>query len=329
MPAAVSRALRRLAALAAIQLILATAAAALITGGGGSASTDCLLVFDAAANVPTAKPRHVRCVDGDSACDADGLVNGSCEIPVAVCANSTALSKCTLAGVKSITVQHALDNGDKKFDPQFQALQAEIDNAIQAPTADNDVCTSPMSFRVLIKGPLGKNRCRRQTKKVKITTVSQLIGGKFFTDKDTIKLTCKPAPDNGCDPQALFSSTFDRIQTQIFNQNCAVSGCHDSQSRTGNLLLETGAARTNLVNVTPDNQAALQAGWKRVTVLRSTSGDPDLSLLYRKVAGDLPDASFGVRMPKDKRKLHKTLREIIRLWIENGAPETGWVPGTF
>ena len=33
-------------------------------------------------------------------------------------------------------------------------------------------------------------------------------------------------------------------------------------------------------------------------------------------------------MPKGKRKLHKTLRDILRLWIEAGAPQSGWVPGT-
>jgi hypothetical protein len=34
-------------------------------------------------------------------------------------------------------------------------------------------------------------------------------------------------------------------------------------------------------------------------------------------------------MPLGKRKLPHTLREIIRLWIEAGAPMGGWVDGTF
>ena len=58
-------------------------------------------------------------------------------------------------------------------------------------------------------------------------------------------MECDPAP-SGCDPMAIYTGTFDRIQRQIFNQSCAVSGCHDSQSQTGGLLLETGAAHTNL-----------------------------------------------------------------------------------
>ena len=45
--------------------------------------------------------------------------------------------------------------------------------------------------------------------------------------------------------------------------------------------------------------------------------------------GDLPDASYGERMPRDAPKLNGTLRDVIRAWIEAGAPPTGWVPGTF
>ncbi len=92
---------------------------------------------------------------------------------------------------------------------------------------------------------------------------------------------------------------------------------------TGDLLLETGAAYTNLVNVDPVNAAALTSGWKRVT-----PGDTATSYLYHKVTGDLPNASFGVRMPNGKPKLNKTLLTVIQLWIAGGAPDTGWVPGT-
>ena len=42
-----------------------------------------------------------------------------------------------------------------------------------------------------------------------------------------------------------------------------------------------------------------------------------------------PDASFGGRMPLGKPKLNKTLINAIQLWIAAGAPDTGWVPGTF
>ena len=34
------------------------------------------------------------------------------------------------------------------------------------------------------------------------------------------------------------------------------------------------------------------------------------------------------QMPLGEPKLNALLIEIIRLWIEAGAPEIGWVPGT-
>jgi hypothetical protein len=156
-----------------------------------------------------------------------------------------------------------------------------------------------------------------------MTTQSEfdISAGKSFTDKDAMKFICRPAP-TGCDPQALYSGTFDRIQGQILDQNCATSACHDSQSFAGGLLLETGASYTSLVGIAPVNFAAGQLGWLRVT-----AADEDTSYLYQKLQGGL-DPSLGERMPFGKGKLKSHLREIIRLWIVAGAPETGWVPGT-
>ncbi len=308
---------------------------AVVVGGGGSPTTDCLAVYDAPFNAAP-KP-NVTCVDGDVTCDADGVVNGICEIPVTVCVNSTAIAACTLDGVETITVQHAMDNGDPKFDPDFQALQTKLNNDIQPPTTTANLCTNaPSNVHIFIKGPVGKNKCQHNSKKLAVTTTSTAIGGKVFTDKDTLKFSCEPAADTvgGCDPQTLFGGTFDRIQKEIFNESCAVSGCHDSQSHQNNLILEVGASYTNLINVAPTNGAALEAGWLRVT-----PGDSSKSYLYHKVTGDLPDPSYGVRMPhkqpanavppKPGRKLNSTLIDIIQLWIDAGAPETGWVAGTF
>jgi hypothetical protein len=320
------RCLRLIVLFAAARLVAwSTPCSALTIGGGGTASTDCLAVFQVSDEV-SPKGTKVSCVDGDPSCDADGAINGSCQIPVAVCANSTALSKCTLSGVQSITVQHALDNGDSKFDPEFQALQTRIDNGIDLPTNDPNQCAAPTNFHVPIKGPFksgAKNKCGTITKTLSLSAVSQLIAGKTSKDTDTLKLSCSPAPTDGCDPQVLFTGTFDRIQRQIFNQSCALSGCHDSQSQTGDLLLESGASYTNLIDVDPQNSSALAQGWKRVH-----PGDPTTSFIYHKVTGDLPDPSFGVRMPRGKPKLNKTLIGIIQAWITGGAPDTGWVAGT-
>jgi hypothetical protein len=143
-------------------------------------------------------------------------------------------------------------------------------------------------------------------------------------DRDKLKMECDPAPA-GCDPMAIYAGTFDRIQRQVFDQSCAVSGCHDSQSQTGGLLLESGASYTNLVDVTPQSPGAVAAGWTRVDGLNASA---DTSFLYHKLTGDL-DGTQGGRMPLIGGALDDYLIEIIRLWIEDGAPATGWVPGTF
>ena len=295
---------------------------------GGAVSKDCLVVFDAAANFPITAPKQVRCVDGDTACDADGIINGICSLPVRVCVNSTFSSACSLSGVSQINVDHSFDTGtDNKFDPDFLALRQRINQEFTFPLASPDTCTTAVTFQVPIKGPLGNNHCSRTKKKLKLRSVSQPATG-AISDVDTLKLSCEPAPNNGCDPQTLFpGGTFDRIQKQIFNQSCALGGCHDSQSQTGGLLLETGASYGNLINQLPSNPAARNAGWLRVNAVGG--GDAATSFMFHKIEGDLPDSSYGERMPRGKPKLNGTLREIIRLWIEAGAPQNVWVPGTF
>jgi hypothetical protein len=302
-----------------------SAARAVTVGGGGSPRMDCLAVFETTANVPPRHPKNVRCTDGDPTCDADGVVNGTCEFPVAVCANSQFAPGCTMSGVQTISVDHASDDGDPKFSPALQALQARIHNEIDPPTADSAQCTSATTFRLTIRGPFGPGVCKPAMQMVRMVTVSGLIDGKVYRDVDKLRLRCDPAP-NGCTPAELFTGTFDRIQRQVFNQSCAVSGCHDSQSKTGNLLLETGAAYANLVDAATTNVGANAAGWKRVHTLDATSGDPATSLLLQKLVG--PPAGFGARMPFNRPKLDQSLIDVVQLWIAAGAPATGWVPGT-
>jgi hypothetical protein len=302
-------------------------AAAIVIGGGGSSRTDCLLALDAPANDPPTKPKNIECTDGDPSCDADGLVNGVCAFEISACANSTYTTACTLNGVQSIAIDHSLDNGDPKFDTEFQAMANRVGNDINPPTMTSDKCTSPTTFHVSIDGPLN-GVCKKAKKQLKITTISQLIGGHVYKDKDKIRMTCLPDP-NVCDPAVFYSGTFDRIQTQIFNKSCAVSGCHDSQSHTGNMVLEVGASLTNLINHVPDNSAAAAADggiWRRVRVIDPMTGDPDHSLIIAKLNG--PPKTFGARMPKDRPKLDQSLIDVIQLWVAAGAPDTGWVPGT-
>ncbi len=320
----------RAAGLATVTALLASTLApahveAVVVGGGGSARLDCLAVFDVPANVPRNNSKSIRCTDGDPSCDADGVVNGACEFPIAVCANSDFSPLCTDSGVQSITIDHAVDDGDPKFRPELQALQGRVHDEIDLPTTASDQCTSPTTFRLPVRGPYGPGVCKPRKDVVRMVTISMLIDGFVYRDVDRLKVRCDPAPD-GCSARSLFTSTFDRIQKQIFNQSCAVSGCHDSQTKMGGLLLESGASLTNLVDVAPTNLNANAAGWQRVHVLDASTGDPLTSLLYAKLVG--PPQGFGARMPFGKPKLDQSLIDVVQLWIAAGAPANGWVPGT-
>lgn len=301
-------------------------AGAVVVGGGGSATTDCLVAFDTAVNYPATKPKMIRCADGDPSCDLDGTVNGVCEFDVALCANSTYNpTKCTLSGVQSILVDHAQDNGDPKFDPDFLALQSRANNEIEPPTASADKCTFGSRIRVPLKGPLPGDVCKGTKKQIKVTSLSTFQMGKIHKDVDKLKLMCDPPP-SGCDPQVLFTGTYDRIQRQIFNRSCALSGCHDSQTQAGNMLLEQPSAYANIVDVFPFNFAASGLGWRRVDAANAST---DTSFLYRKITGDFDgNPALGARMPFGRPKLDAFQIEIVRLWIAAGAPASGWVPGT-
>ena len=318
---------RVVATIAFAWLALAAPAEADLYGGGGSSKKDCLLVFDAAVNVPTARPKRIRCTDGDPSCDADALVNGVCVFPVAVCANSTFEPKCASDGLESSVVDHALDNGDPRFDPEFQALQSRIDNELDLPNATPDVCTAFTNLTVPVIGPLGNNnRCKRGKKNVRIDSESLPVAGKRTRDRDKLKMTCQAAPGT-CSPTVFFDGTLDRIQRQVFNGSCATGGCHDSQSLQAGLTLEEGSSHGALVDVDPSNGVALGAGYKRVTTTGPTSGDPDTSFLFKKITGDL-QPGMGDQMPFGGPKLSQQFQDIVELWILDGAPETGWSPGT-
>jgi hypothetical protein len=317
-----------LAVIAGVSICAVRPACAVIFGGGGSSKADCLLVFDGPLNDPPTKPKKVRCTDGDSSgdspCDADGTVNGVCTFEISVCANSTFDPlRCTLNGVNSIAVDHALDNGDPKFDVDFQALQTRINSTIEPPSTSPDRCTAPTNIRVFLQGPFPGDVCKRAKKQIKIVTLSTPQMGKIVKDTDKLKLTCDPPVP--CDPGKIFAGTFDRIQKQIFNQNCALSGCHDSQTQAGDMLLESSGSYTNIVDAVPRNLAAAALGWKRID---AANASPDTSFMYHKLTGDLPDDALMARMPFGRGKLDQFLIDILRLWIEAGAPREGWVPGT-
>jgi len=297
--------------------------------GGGSTKSDCLVVFEApGANepAPPKTPRHVDCIDGDPSCDADGNRNGRCIFDLQVCVNSTAIEGCSPVEVDEVVVAHAIDDGDRRFDPDFQALQQRLD-LLGFPDNDApDLCTISSALTVVLKGPSGSGKMKKNKKRVKLTALG-FTGAGFLPDRDRIKFTCRPEGDSIYEPRDLYEGTFDRIRQQVFAQSCATSGCHDSESSQGNLVLLPNAAYSQTVGVSPSNAAAAVDG-----LLRVTPADPDLSFLYRKIVNDL-EPGYGDRMPQTGSSLSSDLTELIRLWIIGDgtlgpAPETGWVVGT-
>lgn len=124
-------------------------------------------------------------------------------------------------------------------------------------------------------------------------------------------------------------ATFDLIQDKILTTDCAVSGCHASESDPAfiehGLVLTKGKAYANLINQTPKNISAKDDGMKRVV-----PGSSVKSLLYQKLLYDYSHANhsgktYGSVMPLGNDLLSNGKINFVLQWIEAGAPETGKV----
>jgi hypothetical protein len=81
----------------------------------------------------------------------------------------------------------------------------------------------------------------------------------------------------------------------LFNQTCALSGCHNDASRAGNLTLTSYHNLTIRPNIV-------------------VPGDPNSSLLYLRITGQI-----GQQMPLNRSPLNSNQQQGIRIWIEEGA----------
>ncbi len=105
------------------------------------------------------------------------------------------------------------------------------------------------------------------------------------------------------------------IQTTIFNPSCAVLNCHDAGTASADLVLAEGSSYSNLVNVPPENFAALDKG-----LLRVQPNDPANSFLIVKVTE--PGVGEGRRMPLASPPLSAEQIALLTAWIEAGAPDS-------
>ena len=319
-------------AVAALGLLAAAgpAAGVLVAGGSGSRARDCVTVFDApGANTPPPPrtPTRIDCVDGDPSCDADGARNARCLFTLRLCVNSTAFPGCTPERADGVVIDHALDNGDPRFDTEFQALQSRA-NLLGFPDDEVlDHCTLQSSVSLALVPPPGASGAWGMSKKRLRVTTRGRAGGRVTVDRDRLSFACRPEGNGIYSPRDLYTGTFDRIAQEIFAPRCAVPACHDSQSHQANQILLPNAAYSQIVGVTPTTGAAAADGLERIF-----PGDPTRSFLYRKITFDLP-AGYGSGMPLTGPPLSPAQAEIIRLWILGDgilgpAPQTGWVPGT-
>jgi hypothetical protein len=132
-------------------------------------------------------------------------------------------------------------------------------------------------------------------------------------------LACGGGDDGG--PPGGGAATFGRLRAEVF-PNC--TGCHNSLATGGAFgsldLLSGGAPaiHARLVGVA--------AAWPNANPpLRVVAGDPDASLLYRKLLIPNPpggeDPSLGSGMPQDRPgALPQAQKDLVRDWIARGAP---------
>lgn len=117
------------------------------------------------------------------------------------------------------------------------------------------------------------------------------------------------------------TATFQRIQTEVFDVSCSSDSCHSSVGQAGGLVLDAGSSWDALMEQPPTNPYAADHGFMRVM-----RGNPERSFLFAKLTNNLA-AGEGLPMPYNAAPLDAGTVEVLKAWIEAGAPSEGVVPG--
>ena len=103
------------------------------------------------------------------------------------------------------------------------------------------------------------------------------------------------------------------IQNNIFTPTCSVVGCHSGPPGpnlpTGMDLSSAAASFSSLINI---------ASFQEPAIFRVAVGDADNSYLIHKLEGT---SAQGSRMPQGGPFLDQATIDVIRLWIDSGAPQ--------
>lgn len=103
---------------------------------------------------------------------------------------------------------------------------------------------------------------------------------------------------------------FSWIQANIFDQKCAVPGCHVQGSAAFGLVLSDGQAYGNLVDIPAQGPQSL-------TILRVKPGMPDSSYLVWKIEGR--PGITGQRMPRGAPPLSQGEIDAVIRWIQGAT----------
>src|SRR5262245_40596470 len=165
-------AMGRATAVGVLLFALAGVAGAASIPGGGSKRNDCAVNLQAdglAFPSDKARPTGVSCADGGP-CDADGTIDGSCRLLVALCTNveSEALAACGPAEVTSISIGAGKLKGGGTLDTTDLAAAVA---AMALPTSET-ICSTPAAVVVPVRGPDGKGELSSGTGKLKTTSAT-------------------------------------------------------------------------------------------------------------------------------------------------------------
>ena len=106
----------------------------------------------------------------------------------------------------------------------------------------------------------------------------------------------------------VLQPTLASIQANVFSPSCAIPGCHGGGSVQQGLRLDPGFSATNLINVVSPRDANL---------IRVVPGNPNASFIIQKLEGT---QTLGDRMPQFGPYLSQPTIDVIRQWIQLGAP---------
>jgi hypothetical protein len=123
---------------------------------------------------------------------------------------------------------------------------------------------------------------------------------------------CQPEEPGFPPEQEEVAPTLTEIQGKVFNLSCALSDCHDADSRKGGLDLSEGASFSQLVNV-PARQSGARGK------LRVAPGDAAGSYLFQKITE--VESGEGAAMPPGDREISPAAIDTIGQWIAAGAPD--------